>query len=513
MKWVNLTKPNPPVIFLISLYLVYFIFWWLYKLAIMPGLHGDEAWAGLKAIDFKKNHIHQLSGMNHYTGILQPYFSSIAFSWFGKGVFQLRIIGPVFNFIGLLILFFIFKPAQYLRVTLILFSIIAQSVFLLITPRIAWEVNSFTLFFISLLLFAVRIIQTNKNSFIQRLGYALFLIVNILGTYNHVIFSCVSIAGLLGLLFWSLHNKSLEYKNLIILCSINALNLLLLFYGMQAEINKLVPVLGYVILIIFFLIIFELYLLYRLTEIKVNNFQITISPFIFTLLSIIFINCFAYFHGVAFFQLVTNNKVLLHFFSYDTNFVQSVLYIICGCTYLLFLIKFLIQDILNPAKAIFAWVIISYFGLFSLYTTNCSFRYYLSILIISSVYIALKFNQHPKGIYIFYIIMTLTTLSINKNLFDIFINEHRIVKPVYFNMGNGVMETSAHFLPNKPVIDFLKRNKTQVITYGSNRYFLEQPIKFYYSIKPWVKTANKAATIDYDFESFGNGYQLFNTSY
>jgi len=54
------------------LFLSYYGFWWLYKLDVLPGLHGDEAWFGLKADEFNRQGIAHLYGMNTYTGILQP---------------------------------------------------------------------------------------------------------------------------------------------------------------------------------------------------------------------------------------------------------------------------------------------------------------------------------------------------------------------------------------------------------------------------------------------------------
>jgi hypothetical protein len=415
----------------------------------------------------------------------------------------------IFNFIAIMILALLFRSAKCNRTSLVFLLTIGQSVFLLISARIAWEVNSFTLFFIALLLLAVWMTQISNKLFIQNGGYSLFFITNLLGTYNHVIFSCISIAGLLGLILWSLHNRSFQYKNLILLCLINAVNLALLFCGMQSGLDKLIPLVGYTILLVLAIILLELYVLRFLISIIPNNFVFKISPVVTISLFIIFFNCFVYFHGVAFFQLVTNTKVLLHFFSQESNPFQTILYIVSGCSYLIVLCVFLIQDVYESENAIFAWIITSYFGLFSFYTTNCSFRYYLSIFILSSIYIAIKFNQQPKRLYIFCAITAMTTISINKQLFNVFNSDNKIIRPVYFNMGNGQMETSAHFLPNKPVIDFLKKSKAQKITYSSNQYFLEQPINFYYKIAPWPRSANKSAIIDYDFENIGNGYQLY----
>jgi len=500
---------NIGLIFIVGLYLFYFIFWWTFKLSIIPGLHGDEAWVGLQALHFKRDHLDRLSGMNHYTGILQPYLSSVVFSLIGEGVFQLRVIGPIFNFLGLIIIILIFRSTRYYHATAIFLLITGQSVLLLISPRIAWEVNSFTLFFIALLLLSLYMIQVKNRFIVQNIGYFLFLITNIIGTYNHVIFSCISMAGLMGLVIWSIQNKSLRHKNLLVLSLINAFNLVLLFYIMQHDTDQLLSIRGYVTALIFALILAEIYFLFFLIKIRINDVPFKISKVMTIVLFVACFNSFAYFHGIAFFQLLTSSKVLLHFFSYQTSLFQNILYLIGGCTYLLVLILFLAEDITTPTKSIYSWVIISYLGLFSLYTINCSFRYYLSIFILCTIYIAFKFNERAKGRYLFLGLMLLLTVCVNQNLFEIFIDDNRAITPVYFNMGNGQMETSAHFLPNKPVVDFLIQRRASKVSYGSNQFFLKEPVDFFYAIKPWPKLANSSATIDYDFQNAGRCYRLF----
>ncbi|WP_216641627.1 hypothetical protein [Pedobacter ginsengisoli] len=68
-------------------------FWWIYKLDVLPGLHADEAWSGLKAVQFQNEGVSQIIGMNNYTGILQTLLTGLSFDLFGRGVFQLRLGG------------------------------------------------------------------------------------------------------------------------------------------------------------------------------------------------------------------------------------------------------------------------------------------------------------------------------------------------------------------------------------------------------------------------------------
>jgi hypothetical protein len=86
---VALSKKITPIslgiIFLISAVL---LFAWL---DTVPGLHGDEAWVGLRANDIVRGD-RPLLGMNGYTGSLHQYFAAFAFRFFGMKVWSLRCL-------------------------------------------------------------------------------------------------------------------------------------------------------------------------------------------------------------------------------------------------------------------------------------------------------------------------------------------------------------------------------------------------------------------------------------
>src|SRR5690348_17112892 len=117
----------------------YFIFWWSYKLDFLPGLHADEAWAGLKAKQFADKGVTQLSGMNNYTGIIEILLADIAFKFFGVGVVQLRIGGIIFNALGLLLLCYTSFSFRAYKGTLSGLLVLAQSSLYMTSPRVAWE--------------------------------------------------------------------------------------------------------------------------------------------------------------------------------------------------------------------------------------------------------------------------------------------------------------------------------------------------------------------------------------
>src|SRR5437899_1608718 len=60
-------------------------------LASVPGLQGDEAWAGLRAVDIV-NGLRPTIGMNEYTGPFHQYLIAALFGLIGHSVTALRLI-------------------------------------------------------------------------------------------------------------------------------------------------------------------------------------------------------------------------------------------------------------------------------------------------------------------------------------------------------------------------------------------------------------------------------------
>src|SRR5882724_2651512 len=65
----------------------------VFRLALFPGLHGDEAWAGLRALDFGASRT--LHGMTDYTGSLFVHLIAAQFFVSGASVFNLRLPGAM----------------------------------------------------------------------------------------------------------------------------------------------------------------------------------------------------------------------------------------------------------------------------------------------------------------------------------------------------------------------------------------------------------------------------------
>lgn len=218
------------------------------------------------------------------------------------------------------------------------------------------------------------------------------------------------------------------------------------------------------------------------------------------------ITSFLYFHGRGFFNVLTNYKVLIHFFSYSPSFPIVTIFIISGSVLLLYLSKCLLNDIFFTKDSAFALLIVTYAGVLSIYTTNCSFRYYWILIIIVAIYLSIKISTSPSKYIIW--VLCFSTILTNINLVYIFQNPDRRLKPQTFDMGNGKLEKSAHFLISAAIIDSLKKKKVVRLVCPEDKYFIEEPVLFYYSMQPWVSLEENFAIISYDYKSLGNGFNI-----
>lgn len=142
------------------------------------------------------------------------------------------------------------------------------------------------------------------------------------------------------------------------------------------------------------------------------------------------------------------------------------------------------------------------------YTTSCSFRYYLILYVTAAIYLSLHNESNNALSRVFKYGLLLNFCITNLILISIF-QQDRALKAIEINIGNHQTETSAHFLPNKPLMDFLRDNEIDTITYFSDRYFLEQPIIFLKKLQPWTTRNGTNAIVDYDYSDNIRGGYLF----
>jgi len=510
MKGIYFLKSGKNIRFYSALLLFfgYFIFCWTYKLAVLPGLHGDEAWFGLRAVETSHSGVTQLTGMTYYTGILQVLVSVLSFSTSYTGIVPLRAAGVFFNLLGLMIISITMISAGYRRALIFFLLFMAQSMLYLSAPRVAWEVNTFTLFFISILVFCAQRILKQGSKF-TRLHTGLFLAVNVIGTYNHILFSAISVAMLGGVVLWSLFFRSSAKNPMLLTLIFNLVNLVFTFLMMRYLLGYFVHLIFIPLTAISILIFIELWLIKRIGYLKLVN-DLSVKPlFIQGTMALLFV-VFTFTHGVSFFELVSNDKVMMNFYSYRTSLYERMVLLGGGTLMSAYFIILLGQDFLKTRTfSLFAFTIVCYLGILPLYTLNCSFRYYLSIIPMMALYLAFRSIQDPKINCQLVISMLFTAATLGMGCYRVYSLGDRPVTPVRFVIGNRQSETSAHFIQKDPIIRTLRSHKTSKIVYFSDRYFLEQPILFYKIISPWESSQGNIGTLDFDYNTGGKGFIFY----
>lgn len=490
------------------------ITFWFYRLDCLPGLHGDEAWFGLKAFEYLGTGIDKPYGMRNYTGILQALAVSIAFKYFDIGIFQLRTGGLLFNVISLTILTFYFICKVNQKSAVILLLLFSQSALYMIYPKIAWEVNSFNLFLVVLFLISsLEIAQMEGGSNIG-LNFV-FLGSCFLGTYNHIIFSCLPVSVFSGLVIWMLYNKNFKYMVLVSMLFINCINIIILYLLTQTIVDQLWHFLNNrLFILIVMLIVLESVFLQQLTDYVLPKLtailnKIVIPGFSIKYLLVIASVIFLLLHGVTFWQIATNKVLLLRVYSYEPPLWLNILFIISGSMILMYIIGCLIIDILKNSDQPWAFIIVAYLGLFSIYAADTSIRYYLTIFAIIFIYMSYKMTCKQKTAMIhngITCMLVLAFMLIQSTLWILSSNTHRELRALHFPLGHTRVETSAHFLPFEPVMEFLYKSRAGKIS-TSEKFFIGNTFNFYKLIHPEINKLPGTASIEYDYVTYGDGFK------
>jgi len=485
------------------------IFWWTYKLSVFPGVHGDEAWFANRAILFNQQGIIQIEGMNYYTGIIQILMDLVSFKFLGLGVFNMRIGGVIFNVLGFSIICYQLYIEKGLYWILSFALIFAQSAFYLSYPRVAWEVNSFTLFFLSLnFVFLTRVF--NNGGHISIRGMLFFLTLGIVGSYNHILYSALLISILSGLILWQIQTKKKMYKKLIILSGFTLVNSVLILIGLKYFHEYLLYQLGFIPPLIFAALAAETYLVARFDRIiffsphkkyNYNNFIriVLVSSLV----------AFILLHGKSSFETWTSYKVLAINYSYHCNVYLKLILTINAVLLLLCMITWLMEDIFKNPPLPYMYIMVVYLGVICFFTRETSFRYYLISQLLFILYLSERISRKSFCSKICLYSLAITVMLMNYIQFQIF-NNSKPLKARIVIIGNGQIENSAHYLPKEKVIRYLSRNNIGSIHYlDKDWYFLNEPIKFYKAFQPWYDDIENRAAVGYDQSTNNSTYILY----
>jgi hypothetical protein len=498
-------------IFIIVISISIFVFWWCNIDFI--GLHGDEANFGLRGIEYLKQGITSPYGMNKYSGIFQNLANFIAFKYFGIGVVQMRIPGIMFNTFSILILFYFFYKLNKIKEFAVFLLLFGQSAVYLNFPKIAWEINSFNFFFLTMCIVSIFNINSSKQN---KLWIYIFLMFSYLSTYNHIIFLSLIVASFTGFFCWATitKNENQLFGNKIfssLIISIGNTVILFIFIrffvdSLWLQFKELVFIIPF-ILFTFEILIFDKivllvdFLLKILLKIKISKY-ISIG---FLALSIV---SFSKFHGITFVQILIQKIVFIRIYSYELPEIFEIILIISGGILGLFIFYTLIIGLIKNPTQPFAFIIISYLGIFCLFTRGFSIRYYYILNLIIYLYLAYYLiNSNIKFKKIFLIVLVINLLLVQSILWNITSDKTKIIKGKLFAIGNNKVETSMHFLPFEPVLKFVEKNKIGQIETKEN-YFIGYNFRFYKFVYPHINKYQNLMKIEYNYDHFNSSFIL-----
>ncbi|MEO5906689.1 MAG: hypothetical protein ABIQ11_08185 [Saprospiraceae bacterium] len=149
-----------------------------------------------------------------------------------------------------------------------------------------------------------------------------------------------------------------------------------------------------------------------------------------------------------------------------------------------------------------------YLGVFTIYTQSYSVRYYLIMTAFVFIYLAYALSRQKNNLIRNTVISALliNIFTVQSVLWNLSTDDERKIKAVDFKMGNNQnTETSAHFLPFTPVIEYAHANQVGRIE-TSEVFFIGNPFRFYQVLDSTLSAYPNAATVEYDKDRSGTGF-------
>ncbi len=480
-------------------------FFWVYQIDVFPGLHGDEAWFGIEACLANKSGSYSWHGMNHYTGSLEQNLVSVAFAHFGSDTSSLRLVGILANMAALCILYCALSGIPgYKGRALCFFLFLCQSSLWMIYPRIAWEVNAFTLLFMSLLLWSsVRIWNSSPGFWTA----CLFLLACLLGGYNHILFACIPLSILSATILRGFRNRYFHLDQLLLSAAalLNSSVLFgLMFFRKGAFFDANIRWIGPLLIA---MVLLESRSITRIGQKKVPvDFPAPAFACRMTnIVAAIFVFAFLRNHAAAVYDVLSNDRILSHIYSFSPHPSAVFVFRLAAAATLAATAVLIYRDWRSGSPG-FAPFVISYAGLLSLFTTAHSPRYYLSFTIILFLYLSLKIASRS---HFRYLTNALSALSVTlfAQLYLVYSNKDRTFIPREVSFGS-IREPSSHFLPLSPVVNYLRENRIQEVETQFHSYFIKTPIRFIELTQPWQQNPGTKIHVEYGKTADNGGFVI-----
>ncbi len=507
-----LFKRNEVLFVVTALFTAIFALWTTFVDTI--GLHGDEAWLGLEGVRVLEHGFERCYGMDFYSGMLQSSLNALFFHLFGVSVAVMRSVGIVCNTIALLLMgWFLFKKTNK-KVLLFFAVLISQSALFLGLSKVAWEVTSFSFFFLSISVialyeFCLGVIKRSKPVLF------VFLLTTMLAAYSHVIFISLIVGIHVGLVLWVVFDKRTIDSEIMRCYTATGLSILntsvaLVFaflYGVNCSLYECSlffgGLLGMLAVQCYFFEQISKQFAYMLNKVAKWRFSLIMKLTVLLLLCL----SFCKYHLYSFFRVQSQEVVFNRLFSFQLEYWQHIAFLLVSVIVFLRLSFFLAKDVLVNRKTPWAYILIAYMGLLAVFTQGFSIRYYLILSLLLFIYISYKFSlMSPVYQRYWFAFLFISAGLVQYNMWNLQIEKERDVKAMYFRIGN-FGETSAHFINFEPVLDSVFKYRVGKIN-TTETFFIDNVFEFYKKQYPILKNYKNTMRVEYNYEETGNGYKI-----
>jgi hypothetical protein len=466
----------------------------LFRLDTVPGLSADEAWVGLRAMEYQKSGFISFHGMNWYTGAFHVWLTSKIFDISGPGLLQLRAAGVIFNVLAAGLLGFFIARVYGILSAATLAAVLVALPFYPLESRIAWEVCALQNILAAAIIISAYYMATLEE--IPLCAAIVFCIASALGTLNHIIFVALPLSFAAGFFIWQEHRADKRFSNLVFASACNIAALCVLVIA-KKELTDAFWLAHRAAVSLFFAAVplcaaFAAWrygkrgalLCSSVSEKAGNNPQL--KKFLFYLAGAGLAACL-WFHATAFLGIISGFNVFKRMYSLDLGIVGATLLFLFAAIVageILAAIFNELKDSQDINRLFIALCSVALCATFPLLRNTNSMRYYIVPYVVFACAAAVFIPGRLRGQKQTYVLLCTTALLLI-NCVELLAPQVR--KPLQFREGwHG--ETSARMMN---IAWLAKKMENEKTCRFSGDPFISRPLEFMYRAKPWPCDAAK----------------------
>jgi len=478
-------------LYLVLLFAVFF------RLGDFPALHGDEAYAGLGALDILHHGV-TTPHFVHYSAPIIPGLMAVAFHLNGLSLFSLRILTPVLNAFAVLLMVVFLRRRFGVLSTATYLLLLLSSLLFLIKARIGWDVTAVNPLVLALMVTSLYFVAEGGQR--SSIGALSFLYASHLGVVSHFYFLTVPptllVAAFLSL--WICRDR--RWAGVVIFLALN-LGLSALVYELKPRLSPEAwmrhrPLWSLVFLLAplpFFLcwtwlgpriVTASERLLSYLWRPRPSRMVTSLLAF-----GLVYGLANSRTHLKAFAEVLSNTPLIHRVYSIPPTLGQTFV----GYLWAVALIASLGLATRHAMKQRDPWLVfcalapICLLAILRIFTGINSIRYYLIPFFLSMAFLSMAASRlRAKQARITIPLLIAAAVYFNAlNFSEMFQSEDR--KPYYFRIG-AMREVSWSYMKLDPLVERL-RVSGQCPSPGSDE-FMARSVRFFREMNPWPCTAS-----------------------